>query len=73
MIRKHSLQTPRGQQTSVSMEDEFWRLFEEAAVRRNITKSELFDEYCHSRPPGYNLSSHIRVSLLRELIQERAA
>jgi predicted DNA-binding ribbon-helix-helix protein len=55
------------------MEDEFWRLFEDAAVRRNITKGELFDEYRRSRPPGYNLSSHIRMSLLRDLIQERAA
>jgi predicted DNA-binding ribbon-helix-helix protein len=55
----------RGQKTSVSLEDEFWSAFHEIAAARNERVSDLINAIDQSRPDGLNLSSAVRLFVLR--------
>jgi predicted DNA-binding ribbon-helix-helix protein len=63
-IHKRSIHL-RGQKTSVSLEDEFWSAFQEIAAVRNERVPELISVIERQRPPGLNLSSAIRLFVLR--------
>ena len=66
MIRKHSV-TLRGHRTSFSLEDEFWNEAVDMARRRDLSIAALLTEIDETREPDSNLSSAIRVHVLREL------
>ncbi|HWU63856.1 MAG TPA: ribbon-helix-helix domain-containing protein [Ensifer sp.] len=66
MIRKHSV-TLRGHRTSFSLEDEFWTEALAIARRRELSIAALLTEIDETRPADSNLSSAIRVYVLREL------
>ncbi|MCD2176603.1 ribbon-helix-helix domain-containing protein [Rhizobium sp. C1] len=64
MIRKHSV-TLRGHRTSFSLEDEFWEDAQAIARRRNLSIAALLTEIDESRDAASNLSSAIRLHVLR--------
>ena len=66
---KRSL-TIAGHRTSLSMEPEFWEALQSEAQRRNVPVAALVSEIDQSRGPR-NLSSAIRVWLLREALSEK--
>jgi predicted DNA-binding ribbon-helix-helix protein len=63
-VRKRSIHL-RGQKTSVSLEDEFWSAFHEIAVARSERVVDLINAIDRERPSGVNLSSAIRLFVLR--------
>lgn len=63
-IVKHSL-VVAGHRTSISLEDAFWRALKGAAQSRGLSVAALVAEIDAARG-GANLSSAIRVHLLRE-------
>jgi predicted DNA-binding ribbon-helix-helix protein len=63
-MRKRSIHL-RGQKTSVSLEDEFWIAFHEIALARNERVVDLINAIDRERPSGVNLSSAIRLFVLR--------
>ncbi|HZG31260.1 Ribbon-helix-helix domain-containing protein [Ensifer adhaerens] len=66
MIRKHSV-TLRGHRTSFSLEDEFWTEAMAIARARNMSIAALLTEIDEARDPDSNLSSAIRVHVLKDL------
>ena len=54
-----------GQKTSVSVEDIFWVSLREIAHKRRMTLSTLVASIKDHRVPGSNLSSAVRVYILR--------
>lgn len=66
MIRKHSV-TLRGHRTSFSLEDEFWNEAVDLARQRNLSIAALLTEIDEARAPDSNLSSAIRLHVLKEL------
>ena len=54
-----------GQKTSISVEDVFWVSLKEIANRRRMTLSALVAGIRDHRVPGSNLSSAIRVYIMR--------
>ncbi|MBB3590297.1 putative DNA-binding ribbon-helix-helix protein [Rhizobium sp. BK529] len=66
MIRKHSA-TLHGHRTSFSLEDEFWIELKSIAACRGIPLATLISEIDDDRPPGSNLSSALRLHVLRWL------
>lgn len=67
---KHSL-TLRGHRTSVSLEQEFWVAFRQAARDENLTLNELASVIDADRG-DVGLASAIRVWLLRRLMARNA-
>jgi predicted DNA-binding ribbon-helix-helix protein len=63
-MRKRSIYL-RGQKTSVSLEDQFWSAFHEIAAARNERVVDLINAIDRERPSGVNLSSAIRLFVLR--------
>jgi predicted DNA-binding ribbon-helix-helix protein len=63
-IRKRSIHL-HGQKTSISLEDEFWIAFRKIAVARNEPVPALINAIDRQRPEGTNLSSAIRLFVLR--------
>ena len=53
-----------GHKTSISLEDDFWRMLKEIAKERDLTLSELVAKIDSERQLG-NLSSAIRLFVLR--------
>lgn len=68
VIRKHSA-TLHGHRTSFSLEDEFWEELKRLAAQRQISIASLIAEVDDARPPDSNLSSALRVHVLRTLQQ----
>jgi predicted DNA-binding ribbon-helix-helix protein len=68
VIRKHSA-TLHGHRTSFSLEDEFWEELKRLATHRQISIASLIAEVDDARPPDSNLSSALRVHVLRTLQQ----
>jgi predicted DNA-binding ribbon-helix-helix protein len=64
IIRKRSIHL-RGEKTSISLEDEFWSAFLEIANVRNERLVDLVNAIDRERPSGVNLSSAIRLFVLR--------
>jgi predicted DNA-binding ribbon-helix-helix protein len=63
-IRKRSIHL-RGQKTSVTLEDEFWSALKEIAAARNERVTDLIAAIESERLRGVNLSSAIRLFVLR--------
>ena len=72
VIRKHSA-TLHGHRTSFSLEDEFWDELKLIASERRISLAGLIAEVDDGRPAESNLSSALRVHVLRWLRQQAAA
>ncbi|CAD7023556.1 aryl-sulfate sulfotransferase [Pseudorhizobium endolithicum] len=70
MIRKHSA-TLHGHRTSFSLEDEFWDELKRIAAQRQMSLAGLIARIDDERPPESNLSSALRVYVLRWLRGER--
>ena len=64
-IIKHSMSIS-GHQTSISLEEIFWRNLKAIAVKKNLSVAGLVAEIDHSRGTA-NLSSAIRVFILEEV------
>ena len=67
-LEKHSV-VVSGHRTSVSLEAPFWQELTAIAARRGISVNRLIDQIDRSRDG--NLSSAIRVFVLRELRRKR--
>lgn len=70
MIRKHSM-TIRGHRTSVSVEDAFWQVLKEIAERKAMPLAALVAEIDGLRKPHDNLSSAIRIYVLKWALDAR--
>ncbi|MCF3640979.1 ribbon-helix-helix domain-containing protein [Rhizobium sp. TRM95111] len=68
MIRKHSV-TLHGHRTSFSLEDDFWEELKAIAARRKMALAALLSEIDDGRGDGSNLSSALRVYVLRAVRQ----
>lgn len=58
-----------GHKTSVSLEDAFWDVLKEVAIRKGRTVSDLVGEIDDNRDDGANLSSAIRLYVLEQVRQ----
>ncbi|GIL01025.1 MAG: aryl-sulfate sulfotransferase [Alphaproteobacteria bacterium] len=72
MLRKHSV-TIRGHATSYSVEDAFHDELRAIAARRGVALARLVAEIDAARPPATNLSSAIRLFVLREVRSGQSA
>ena len=70
MIVKRSVSI-RGHPTSISIEDEFWSELKLLASESGRPLASLIAAIDAERTPGQNLSSAIRVFVLRRLIENR--
>lgn len=68
--KKRSL-TLRGHRTSVSLEDDFWRAFQEIAAERKQAVNALAAEIDEKRGGDMGLASALRLFILRHY-RERA-
>lgn len=64
MIRKHSA-TLHGHRTSFSLEDEFWEELKRIAAERDLSIAGLIASIDDARAPDGNLSSALRLHVLR--------
>ncbi len=69
LIHKHSA-TLHGHRTSFSLEDEFWAELKLIAGAREMSLAGLITEIDDQRGEGSNLSSALRVYVLRTLKQQ---
>ncbi len=56
-----------GHQTSISLEEEFWDALKTEADKQNLSLNKLIAKIDDARTPDYNLSSAIRVYILKSL------
>ncbi len=70
VIKKRSLSI-RGHRTSVSMEDAFWDALVDCSKRAGLSQAEMVARIDAERAPDENLSSAIRVFLLKDLQADR--
>ena len=63
-IRKRSIHL-RGQKTSVSLVDEFWSALQEISAAKGERLPDTIKAIDQNRPDGLNLSSAIRLFVLR--------
>ncbi len=66
MIRKHSA-TLHGHRTSFSLEDAFWEELKAISALRGLSLAALISEIDDARLEGSNLSSALRLYVLRWL------
>lgn len=62
-----------GHRTSVTLEEPFWRQFQELAVERSVSVNALAARIDATRPTGVGLASAIRVYVLNAALGEKAA
>jgi predicted DNA-binding ribbon-helix-helix protein len=68
-MKKRSV-TLKGHATSITLEDEFWRILKSIAKNRDVSLAELIneiDEHHLQTNPESGLSSAIRVYILKHL------
>ena len=65
-VKKRSV-TISGHSTSVSLENEFWNALENIATKSDISIAALITEIDNNRPDSHNLSSAIRVYILKHI------
>ncbi|MEE9315065.1 MAG: ribbon-helix-helix domain-containing protein [Rhizobiaceae bacterium] len=65
-MEKHSVSI-RGHATSFSLEKEFWGELKTLAKERNISLAQLVTQIDTKRTEGQNLSSAIRIFVLKSL------
>ena len=68
-VRKRSVSI-RGHRTSFSLEDDFFRELERIAAERGMALAPLVAEIDAEREDAVNLSSALRLHVLRRLLQE---
>lgn len=68
-LRKHSVSI-RGHRTSFSLEDEFWEPLNELADKTGTSVAALVTRIDAKRGEGENLSSALRLYVLRKLQDE---
>jgi len=66
MLKKRSIKIA-GHSTSITLENEFWRWIENISKARKLSTNELITEVDSLRDKEQNLSSALRVFILREL------
>lgn len=71
LIRKHSA-TLHGHRTSFSLEEEFWSELKTIARIQGVSLASLITEIDDRREAESNLSSALRLHVLRHLKQETA-
>jgi predicted DNA-binding ribbon-helix-helix protein len=69
-VRKHSV-TISGHRTSFSIEDAFLDGLRMAAARRDLSLARLVAEIDETKPRDSNLSSALRIFVLREALAGR--
>ncbi|UVC06732.1 ribbon-helix-helix domain-containing protein [Rhizobium sp. TH2] len=67
MVRKYSVSL-HGHRTSFSLEEDFFTALKDIAARRGKSLASLIAEVDDGRPDSYNLSSALRVYVLREVV-----
>ena len=72
MVRKYSVSL-HGHRTSFSLEEEFFAALKEIAVRRGRSLASLIADVDDERPDSYNLSSALRVYVLKDVISNPPA
>ena len=70
VVRKRSIHL-HGQKTSISLEDEFWSALQEIAALRNERVPDLINAIADQRPDSLNLSSAVRLLVLRHFRAQR--
>ena len=70
MIRKYSVAL-HGHRTSFSLEEEFFEALKEVATARGRSLASLIAEVDEGRGEGYNLSSALRIFVLRAARENR--
>jgi predicted DNA-binding ribbon-helix-helix protein len=70
VVRKRSIHL-HGQKTSISLEDEFWSALQEIAALRNERLPDLINAIADQRPDSLNLSSAVRLFVLRHFRAQR--
>lgn len=70
--KKRSL-TLRGHATSVSLEDEFWKAFQEIAAKQGVSVNGLSAQIDEGRGLDQGLASAIRLYVLQDLQQQVSA
>ena len=58
-----------GHQTSISLENEFFDVLKRIAQERNISIASIIKQIDEQRLPNSNLSSEIRVWILKQLLK----
>ena len=71
VVRKRSIHL-HGRKTSISLEDEFWSALREIAALRKQRIPDLINVIADQRPQGLNLSSAMRLYVLRHIKQWKA-
>jgi predicted DNA-binding ribbon-helix-helix protein len=66
MVRKYSVSL-HGHRTSFSLEEEFFIVLKEIAARRGRSLASLIADVDDGRPDSYNLSSALRVYVLKDV------
>ena len=66
MLHKHSL-TIKGHRTSITLEDPFWDVLKTSAKQQGCSLSQLVEQIDEGRTEDTNLSSALRLFVLREL------
>ncbi|MEL6784250.1 MAG: ribbon-helix-helix domain-containing protein [Pseudomonadota bacterium] len=65
---KHSI-TIAGHRTSFSLEEPFWHEVKAIAAREGVSLSQLVTQLDKRREPGVNLSSCLRVFVLKDVLE----
>ena len=58
-----------GHQTSISLEQEFFDMLKQIAIDKKTSVSSIIKSIDESRLPGSNLSSEIRIWILKQLLK----
>lgn len=58
-----------GHQTSISLEKEFCDVLQQIAKQRNVSVASIIQQIDDTRNPETNLSSEIRVWILKQLLK----
>jgi len=66
MVRKYSVSL-HGHRTSFSLEEEFFAALKDIAARRGRSLASLIADVDDERPDSYNLSSALRVFVLKDV------
>lgn len=72
MVRKYSVSL-HGHRTSFSLEEEFFVALKDIADKRGQSLASLIVEVDDQRPDSYNLSSALRVFVLKQAQRDEAS
>ena len=58
-----------GHQTSISLEQEFFDVLKKLATEHKVSVTNLIQQIDSTRKPGSNLSSEIRIWILKQILK----